>query len=184
MDLTIDSVDDQQGAAPSTLAFSATGQNMLAQDWSEQVDFDSWVARVGPALRTDMVSASAVTAQLHLPPTLPPAPSPPPKQLPSPLGFFIDVRAINDIRAEFAKVYKDMRPRVVSPEMNNGRWLFSFEGMDSSIFYYPDAAKYRKVSLEYDPKGFLMRIDEIIGDVNDPQARPRASCRLMLTSGP
>ncbi|MCA9551236.1 MAG: hypothetical protein KC933_14465 [Myxococcales bacterium] len=172
----IDSVADRGAAGESTLAFSATGQNLLNQDWTDVWDFSSWVARLGPALQTDLVGAAAVTANLSQVPQLPTRANP--KVLPTG-SFFIDVRRIVDLRVRFAEVYADAHPRVVDPAQNGGKWLFELEGDDSAIITYD--VQRRKVRIEYDPRGFITRIDETLGELGSGNSGTNT---LVLKTGP
>jgi hypothetical protein len=178
--LTIRTVDDQ-GPGASSLDFAATGQNETGRDWDQTADFDPWVSRLGPAKTIDRVGDAVVTADLSAAPTIPPAPVPPAgKTLPASGTFFLDLRETSALRAAFAEEYAGRQPQVVDPSRDvNGRWVFSLQGADPSIFYYE--TKTRRVRLEYDARGFLFRLDETIGDTSRP---PSASCILTLTVGP
>jgi hypothetical protein len=179
--VTIASVDDQGVEGESSLTFTATGAQTLDDDWQATSDFDLWVARLGPSLRDDTISPVAITEPLTDPPSIPPFPSPPPKQLPQPGSFFIDVRAMDRIGAAFTEAHQDMQPQLVSPDLNaTGKWVFSYAGEDPSTIFYL-ANKRRSMRLEYDPSGWLTRIDETIGDSSTP---PSADARLILMSGP
>jgi hypothetical protein len=178
--LVIDSVDDNGAAEESTLRFHASTWNTIDDDWSATADFDSWVARLGPAKNDDQVNMEPVTARLWQVPAIPPAPMPA-KQLPDAGTFFLDLRRVDALRADFASTYGGRNPQVVDPAMNAGSWRFALSGRDESIFYYPDRAKTRQVFLHYDPIGFLRRLEESIGDAATP---PSATCRLELMSGP
>lgn len=180
--LTIDSVDDQGASGSSALTFHASDPTTDADDWDPTTDFDSWVARLGPALPTDRVSAEPVSRTLDDPPAIPLPPSPPPKQLPASGTFFIDTRAIERIRTAFAGAHAGQNPQFIDADQAvNGLYGFSFDGTDPSVFYYPEGKKIRRVSLEYDPAGFLVRMDEQIGDAASP---PSATARLTLEAGP
>ena len=139
------------------------------------------MARLGPALATDSVGTTAVVARLSAVPEIPGPPSPPPKVLPQSGTLFIDVRKLDGIRAGFSNTYAGLNPQFIDAEMNGGLHRFGFSGRDESIFYYPDRAKTRDISIEYDPIGFMRRLDETIGDSSSP---PSASCRIVLTEGP
>ena len=180
--LTVEIVDvDDRGAGQASLRFSATGMQSFDRGWEPTADFDSWVARLGPSLPGDTVGAAPVTHTLDLPPRLP---SPPQggKTLPVAGSFFIDVRAIDDVRATFATENAARRPQVLEPDQSPaGRWTFATSGDDPDLFYYGDPPKTRSVRLEYDRRGFLVRIDETI---NDPASPPSGSFSLVLQSGP
>jgi len=174
--VTIDSVQDEGATGDSSLVYSATGSNQLNQDWTDVYDFASWVARLGPALRTDQVGASSVDVNLSQIPQLPGRANP--KALPTG-SFFLDMRKVTDLRVRFAEVYEDSRPRVVDPTQNNGTWLFELEGDDPSIITYE--VQRRKVRIEYDPRGFITRIDETLGENG---MEPTGSNTLILQTGP
>lgn len=180
--VTIQSVDDRGAAGPSSLQFTATGENLLGRDWDATADFDLWVARLGPAQASDVVGPGAVTVDLSEVPTIPSPPSPPPKRLPVASSFFLDLRQSAGLQAAFAEAYAGRSPQVVDPERDiNGQWVFSTAGRDETIVYYPPPAKTRSVRLAYDPRGFLVRLSETLGDTSTP---PAATCFLNLDSGP
>lgn len=179
--VTIDSVDDQGGEGQSSLAFTATGMRTLSDTWASTTDFDLWIARLGPSHADDVLAGMAVTEDLWDPPVIPPPPSPPPKMLPAPGTFFIDVRQIEQIRADFSMAHQGQRPQSVDPGMSpTETWDFAWSGPDELYFNYPDPTN-RDVRLSYDQRGFLVRMDETIGDASNP---PSANARLTLTSGP
>lgn len=181
--LTIETVNDTLGVGPSGLTFSAVGRNLAVDDWEATADFDSWIARLGPTLGIDQVGGDDVSVDLSQPPQIPPARSPQGKPLPVNGGFFLDLRATENLRTAFAARYESQQPQIVDPATNptGMRWRFAFSGADPSIFYYPDAQKTRALALEYDPRGFLVRLEESIGS---SERRPHATGRLMLTEGP
>jgi hypothetical protein len=174
--VTIDAAQDRGASGDSTLTFSATGQNQLNQDWTDVWDFSSWVARMGPALQTDVVGAGGVEVNLSQIPQLPERANP--KVLPRG-SFFIDVRKIVDLRVRFAEVYADAHPRVVEPAQNGGKWLFELEGEDPAIITYD--VQRRKVRIEYDPRGFITRIDETLGETGSGNSGTNT---LVLQQGP
>lgn len=174
--VTIDSVDDRGAAGSSHLVYSATGANLLNQDWTEPYDFSSWVARLGPALDSDVVGAGTVDVDLSAVPQLPDRRNP--KVLPTG-SFFIDTRKIEDLRARFSEVYADARPRVVDPENNQGTWLFEIDGTDPGIITYE--VPRRAVRIEYDPRGFVTRITE---DLGESGTEPTGVNFLTLQTGP
>lgn len=175
--LEIESVDDRGAAGESTLQVIGRDPTTTADDWMPPYDFDSWVGRLGPSLRDDSLGAGPVTAHLSAVPELPPAPTP--KRLPVADTFFIDVRRIETLRAEFAALYATRQPQVSDPQTAGGSWRFALSGPDESITYYP--VKTREIMLAYHPTGYLVRMDESIGDIG---VRPSASCRIELISGP
>lgn len=174
--VTIDAVTDLGASGDSRLSFSVTGANQLNQDWTDVFDFSSWVARLGPALRTDQVGAAPLDVNLSQVPQLPSRANP--KVLPTG-SFFIDMRKVTDLRVRFAEIYADSRPRVVDPSQNNGTWLFEIDGEDPTIITYE--VQRRKVRIEYDPRGFITRIDETIGETG---MEPTGSNTLILQTGP
>ena len=178
--VTIASVDDQGPEGESSLTFTATGANTLNDDWQATSDFDLWIARLGPSLPTDLVSPGAIDEPLTDPPAIPPFPTPP-KQLPRAGTFFIDVRVLDQIGMLFTEAHQGRQPQLVSPEMSgSGKWVFSYQGEDPTTIYYL-SNKHRSMRLEYDPNGWLTRIEETIGNPNTP---PSANARLILVSGP
>lgn len=179
--VTIESVDDQGPDGQSTLTFSATGRQTLTDTWAQTTDFDLWIARLGPAHANDVVSSMAVTESLSDPPEIPAPPSQSGKVLPVGGTFFLDVRQIEQIRAAFSMAHQGQRPQTVDPTMSpTDTWDFAWKGPDELYFNYPDPTD-RDVRLSYDQRGFLVRMDETIGNASNP---PSANARLTLTSGP
>lgn len=174
--VTIESVEDRGADGASTLTYSATGQNVLNQDWTDPYDFSSWVARLGPALQSDVVGPGTVEVDLSEVPQLPPRRNP--KSLPTG-SFFIDTRKVEDLRARFSEVYADARPRVVDPANNQGDWLFELDATDPQIITYE--VQRRKVRIEYDPRGFVTRIQE---DLGESGTEPTGVNVLTLETGP
>lgn len=182
LSFTIQSVDDRVGGAPSALSVTATGDNMLDQSWDDIRDFDVWVARLGPARRSDVIPGGATDVVLSAPPTFPERPQGM-KPLPSPQTFFIDVREMDALRTAFNAAHVGRSPRVVEPESNGGRWLFAYEGPDPTAFYFDADKKRRSVRIEYDPRGFLVAMSEVVGAEASTDT-PRANANLNLTAGP
>lgn len=180
MTITIDSVSDD-GPGASSVTFSASSPTTMDDDWDATDEFDSWVGRLGPSLAEDIVDGAGVVRRLDSPPAIPAAPQGGNKVLPVAGTFFMDFRGVDQLRADFAQMNADLRPRVGDPSDNSGRWVFELSGQDQSVFYYTD--KERSVRLEYDPRGFLMRIDESLGDPRR-QTPPYATTRITLMSGP
>lgn len=179
--LVIQDVEDR-GPGLSSVSVTGSGAILLDEDTTGTQFFDLWASRLGP-LGTDQVGAAAVSTPLDGPPELPAAPSQAsPKQLPAPDTFFLDLRDIEALRAAFDAAHAGRSPRVVAPAMNNGNWLFAYEGPDDSVFFFGDANKRRTVSLEYDPRGFLVLLSEDVGA--EPPTAPHASARLELRTGP
>jgi hypothetical protein len=180
-DLTvvIASVDDQGVEGESSLEFTATGMNLLDDDFAPSSEFDLWVARLGPTQAEDVMAPVAVHETLFDPPAIAPAPTPP-KQLPRGGAFFIDVRQTDQITGAFSQAHQGQQPQVTPPDMSMAeRWVFSFTGEDPSIFYYSN--KKRSVRLEYDRNGWLARLDETI---SDGEHRPWVDAKLILMAGP
>lgn len=176
-DLTVivDAVDEDA----QTLTFSASGTNLLLTGWTPEYDFSSWVARLGPALAGDqVVEDRAVVVDLTAVPGAPDRPNP--KVLPTAGPFFFDARDVDALRAAFAQTYADSQPAVAEPSATaNGRWQFSLIQTDPTIITYN--VQRRQLTLEYDPRGFLTRMTETLGDVDSP---PSGNFRLELQSGP
>ena len=172
--LTITAIDEDAG----TLAYSATGANTLADDWTEPFDFSAWVGRVGPTLRDDEVlAARTVTVGLLDAPGAPERSNP--KVLPAAGPFFFDVRAIDQLRADFSQAFAAGQPTVTDPSQANGRWRFSFTIEDPTIITYN--LQRRQMVLEYDARGFLVRMTETLGQIDNP---PSGDFRLELQAGP
>lgn len=180
MTVTIDAVDDQ-GPTASTLRFSASNTTTSDDDWGGPDDFDSWVGRLGPSQAEDQVGSAPIASDLHDAPELPPPPLQGIKPLPMAGTFFLDMRNIDAIRAAFAQRFADARPRVGDPSDNSGRWVFETSGTDPTIQFYP--SQERRIRIEYDPRGFMMRLEENLGDP-DRRTPPYASNRIVLMSGP
>lgn len=181
IEVAIQSVEDR-GAGQSALGVTVTGTNLLAQDWTDNRDFDLWVARLGPARRVDQVDLAPITVNLDGAPTLPPAPSPT-KSLPQPDSFFLDFRALEGIRADFNQSHADRQPRIVDPSSNTeGEWIFSYDGPDDSVFFFSMANQRRAIRLQFDPRGFLTSLSEEVGA--ESPGTPRATANLQLISGP
>ena len=171
--LTISAIDEGAG----TLSFQATGDNMLLDDWTQAFDFSAWVGRLGPSLAGEQVTDQEVTVDLVAAPTAPARPNP--KIIPTAGPFFFDVRQIEVIRSAFSDLYPDGQPMVAGPAEANGRWRFSFSRVDANVITYNDQR--RQMVLEYDPRGFLVRMTETIGQISNP---PAGDFRLELQSGP
>ena len=68
---------------------------------------------------------------------------------------------------------------MVDPAQNGGKWLFELEGDDSAIITYD--VQRRKVRIEYDPRGFITRIDETLGELGSGNSGTNT---LVLKTGP
>lgn len=180
--LTITQVDDLRGAAESSVAFSATGTNLQNDDFDATADFDSFVARLGPTQPGDQVGAGAVTAGLWQVPDEPPPPTGGAKALPKASPFFLDLRADEQIRTAFADAHQNEQPQVVDPSQHpSGRYALNYTTRAERFgFNYPEGTP-RAIRLEYDPRGFLVRLEEDLGNVSTP---PALSGRLILVQGP
>jgi hypothetical protein len=182
MVLTIGSVDDKLGTAESTLDFTATGSNLSDDDWDPTTDFDSFVARLGPADSTDSVGIGSVTAALSTVPAMPTRPPGSGKELPRPGPYFLDLRTTEALRTAFAARYAMATPQVVEPAQHpTGKFALQWRTTTERYAFNYAANTPRAIRLEYDPRGFLTRLEEDIGDVQTP---PSLTCRLMLTQGP
>lgn len=180
MKLTIERIDDQGAEGDSTLQFTASDAMTDASGWTGPADNDSWVARLGPSQREDAIMTTPITATLGDAPKIPARARPPaPKMVPPGGTFFLDMRKLETIRARFSDTYVGLSPGVVDPALNQGKWRMSFSGPDTTIFY--NSPRTRSIMLEYDPRGFLVRLDEALGDGS---MRPSSNNRLELISGP
>jgi hypothetical protein len=104
-----------------------------------------------------------------------------PKRLPKPDLFFVDVRRMDDVLANWSQAWAALAPTAASPATSGtGFWVLSIRGTDPSLTYYSSP---RAVSISYDPRGFLRSISEDLGDPND-MTEPRGSFRLTLDSTP
>lgn len=171
-----------RGPGESAITVTGTGQNQLDMSWTDDKDLFPWAARLGPARSADTLNMAPVEVALDDIPSIPPR-SGPRKPLPAPGTFFVDVRDMEALRAAWSEVHADQRPRVVDPENNGGRWLFAYEGPDPTLVTFPSDARRRSVRLEYDPRGFLVTLSEVLGP-EDPMGLPRATANLTLTDGP
>lgn len=180
--LTLTAVNDLRGAGESSLSFTATGMNLRNDDFDPTADFDSFVAQLGPAQTTDQVGSGAVTANLEDVPVQPPRPVGGNKVLPKAVPFFLDLRADDRVRGAFAEAHSADQPQVVDPSQHpSGRYAFNYTTRTEMYgFNYPQGTP-RAIRLEYDPRGFLVRLEEDIGTVSAP---PSLSCRLTLVGGP
>ena len=160
--LTIQSVDDQ--GPNSTITVSGTGQNTFQQNWDPTAGIDSWVALIGPANRDDQVSSSPIVVDIEKAPTTPS--KRPPKTIPYPGIFFLDMRNIDNIRNEFNDLHQSTGPssRAPDPSSNREDWVLQLSGEDQELSTFPQAVKQRSMTIEYDPRGFLTKINERLGD--------------------
>lgn len=179
--MTLTAVKDE-GPGLSRITVVAAGSNMLDRDWNDVRDFDPFVARVGPARSSDAVDGSEAVLNLDDFPEMPAARRPgADKVLPNPELFFIDVRDAEALRNAFVERYADRSPRVVAPDdSGTGFWQFSFEGEDDSVSAFYDPHLRRELTLQYDAKGFLRSISEVVGPESASEA-PRATGNLSLT---
>lgn len=177
--LTLTAVNDLRGAGESSLSFTATGMNLRNDDFDPTADFDSFVAQLGPAQTTDQVGSGPVTAMLNY---VPMKRANGAKVLPKEGPFFLDLRADDRVRAAFAEAHNADQPQVVDPSQHpSGRYAFNYTTRTEMYgFNYPQGTP-RAIRLEYDPRGFLVRLEEDIGTVSAP---PSLSCRLTLVGGP
>ena len=178
--VTIDAVGDRGAAGDSTVTVSATGNNMLLQNWDQTAGFDSWVALMGPSDATDQVGAAPVTIDLDDPPRQPVQPGPgQPKAIPTDRIFFLDMRRIDALRTGFANAHSTNGPTTLAPDPPaRPDWLFQLKGDDTNITYYPQE---REITLSYDSRGFLTTMVETIGDRFDTTT-DNGTFTLSLTS--
>ena len=137
--LTIDSVMDGGSSADSTLKFSAEGMQMFNNRWDPTTDVDLWVARLGPALNTDVIPSTVVTEALSTPPKIPDPTTP--KKLPVAGTFFLDVRKMDQIRSSFFENHQGEQPQTVDPTMTpDETWQFGYSRDERYNFYYTDTS--------------------------------------------
>lgn len=179
LSLTITAVNDD--GPQSTVSARAIGNNTHQQNWEQTAGLDSWVALIGPANAQDTVSSNWSVFDIEIPPSTPS--KRPPKILPHPGIFFLDMRNIEDIRNKFNALYPDSGPSSQAPDPANNRtdWVLQLNGRDEELLTFPDAVKKRNMTLEYDARGFLVRINERLGDSFDT-LNPNASYTLTLVS--
>jgi hypothetical protein len=179
LNLTIASVEDRGAAGGSRVSVTATGMNTFEQSWDPTAGADSWVARLGPAGRGETVAATPASFDLDRPPGAPALP----KQLPSDRVFFVDLRSPDALGAAFVAAHStELRPRALAPDPpSRSDWQLALDGRDPEMIYYPDAVKQRAISLNYDPRGFLVSMTERLGDSFDP-VNPNGRFELTLMS--
>jgi hypothetical protein len=178
--LRIVEVDDRGPSGESTVTITATGAQTFAQNWDRTAGAHSWVSGAGPSDRDDQVSAAPTPVSLSR------APEEPPIQRQLPLGelYFLDLRKEEAIRTGFFERYQAIGPRFIAPDDEpRGRWVLALDGPDPSMEFYPESARKRRLSLAYDPKGWLSEISETLGDTT-VENTPNASFTLRLVSGP
>ena len=180
--VTIDDVDDRGAMGDSTVTISATGRHddRIEQNWDPSAGQDSWVARVGPADPADQVSPRAITVDLD---DGPQGATFPPKSIPSDRFFFLDMRRIDQLRTEFVQRFSTQSPTSLSPEGTgkcdpNGDWTLALKGPED-LQIYPPPVNVRDVTFQYDPRGFLTKVVEKLGDSFD-NINPNGSFTLEL----
>jgi len=180
----ITAVDDRRASGPSSITATATGMNLLLDNWDITKGLDSWVARIGPSELGDAVSPLPATIELSGPPDVPPRPGAGrPKTLPQGEIFFIDTRRIGELRIAFSETHAAIGAMTFPPDEADGRWRFSLDGMDRDMLTYPMAVQQRRMDIEYDPRGFLTSISERLGDFDD-MTQPTGAFSLSLVSTP
>jgi len=177
--LTITDVNDD--GPMSTVTVQASGTNTHQQNWDQTAGIDSWIALIGPANRQDQVSAAATVFNIESPPSTPT--KRPPKILPHPGIFFLDMRNIENIRNSFNDLHESIGPSSQAPDQGNGRtdWVLQLNGEDPDLSTFPEAVKKRNMTIEYDTRGFLTRMNERLGDSFDT-LNPNATYTLSLVS--
>lgn len=178
--IRITNVVDERGAAPSRVSFTMVDETTTdALDWSAAQDFDSWVGRLGPSVRSDDVVVSApVELVLDGAPSLPEAPSTS-GTLPVPSTFFVDIRDELAIATAWTDTHAARNPAVETADEGDVGLVLRYDGIDDRIQFTTPAR--RSVRLEYTTAGFLRELSEVIGD---PAGFPRTSARLELVEGP
>lgn len=183
---TIVAVEDGGGASPSRLTVAATGTHVSGgATWTDPIDFDLWVARLGPTRSFDTVDPDPMVTVLDGWPEPPPAPvQGMPKPLPLPGPFFIDVRQMDAIAEELDRLYPERAPRIVSPDLSSdGAWQIELEGPqgpppNERPAFYPDGST-RAVVFRYDRRGFLTGLIETIAPPPGTPG-PRGNATLSL----
>lgn len=175
--LRIDSVDDRGTAEASRLEVVADGANRsVGARYSAPIDSDFWVGRVGPSLAADQVSSAPSTVVLDGPPTLPSRPAAQ-KTLPQAESFFLDMRNIDALRTDFVARHAERQPTVEAPTDDRPTWRFRYVGQDDRLDPYPEAQRFRDLTLTYSASGHLVQIDERVGDSD---VFPHAANELVL----
>jgi hypothetical protein len=179
INFTITAVDDN--GPQSTITVAASGANTFQQNWEQTAGIDSWVALIGPANREDQVSAAPTIFDIEKPPTTPS--KRPPKTLPHPGIFFLDMRNIENIRNSFNELYVNTGPSSRAPDPSSQRidWVLQLSGMDEELSTFPSAANQREMTIEYDTRGFLTKMNERLGDSFDT-LNPNGNYTLTLVS--
>jgi hypothetical protein len=191
--LVIDSADDQGSQGESTISISAERADRdmsLVQNWNPTAGFDSWVDRLGPADDGDLARVANTPVVVHL--SAAPLDSALPaggvaKMLPAAAVFFLDLRHGDAIRAAFFDAYdkNGLMAQAIDPSKDPmGRWVIGFSGNDASVSaYYPPGDKQHTLSLAYDARGWLLSMNETLGDSTRANTA-HGSFNLTLTGGP
>lgn len=161
--VTLTAVEDGRETADSFLEYTVVGQNAVSRDWTDPYDFSSWVGRLGPTLMGDVVGGTTVRQNISQLPELPPRSNP--KALPQG-GFFVDLRGVTKLRAEFAQNRMNDMPRVVDPGNNGGQWLFEYTENDPQIFTY--GVSTRAITMSFNEQGVLVRLTEGLSTMASP----------------
>ena len=178
--LTLTAVDDKGAQGMSAVTATAGGARIFEQNWDLTAGAHSWAALAGPADATDRVSGAATVLRLDQAPPQPPVP----KRQPPPARVFLDRRRFEQLRRDFTDQYTAIGPRFISPtEDPAGRWVLALDGRDPSMEFYPEAARRRRTSVAYDPRGWLVEISETLGDTTLPNT-PSGRFTLTLIEGP
>jgi hypothetical protein len=179
--LTITDVVDNGDDAPSEVSFTMTDETQtMNPDWSRQIDFDSWVGRLGPSVDRDQVDPAPVQMTLDGAPSIPPAPTgTEPKELPKPSTFFIDIRDEAMVAADWSAEQTGRTPQVNLEPQGSGL-ILEANGLDEDqIVTHP--VEQRRVELTYGTDGILDDLTERIGD---PAGFPRTTARLDRVEAP
>lgn len=168
------SVEDNLDRAPTILTLQASGESTgggaSPDPWRGLVDdFDSWVARMAPTSPDDSVDTNTVRLSLTDAPRIPPPPTQQmPKVLPQPETFFLDVRRLESIRA-------DWLDRDGTEFMDQGADGFILRQDGPAPLNFHDVGE-RQITLSYSANGVLQRVDERLGPLQPgpSQAQTRA----------
>ena len=181
LDLTLTAVDDRGPMGMSTVTSTSQGMRTFDQNWDQTAGAHSWVAALGPVNTGESVSASAAVFDLTRAPAFP---ADFPKRLPVTAIMFLDMRRQEEIRRAFTDHYTAIGPRFISPAEDPARrWVLALDGTDANMELYPMAVRKRKLSLAYDPKGWLVELSETLGDTTVPNT-PSGRFTLTLIAGP
>jgi hypothetical protein len=178
--VVVTDVVDRGDEGPSEVSYTMSQDDAFPADgrWSLSDDRDSWVGRLGPSIDTDVVSTEEATLTLVGAPTPPPAPGAVnPKTLPPAALFFVDLRFVDDLVADWLAAQDGQSP-TANPQGGFGAALIlESNGADPDVARH-QGSQQRRVSLRYDENGVLLRLSEDIGFFADDAAFPDTTAEL------